>query len=136
LKETVPLLKMFPERRKFSIILSYLTKGSYNSIIMHNNSTHNDILISEDFKKLVSRRWIFSITLTFLMLAVYFGFILTVAYHKELLVTKISKGLTLGIPLGIGIILFAWILTGIYVSWANKIYDRHVKELKDKIIKK
>jgi uncharacterized membrane protein (DUF485 family) len=96
----------------------------------------NDLLNSNDFKKLVSTKWIVSILLTLLMLFVYFGFILTIAYQKELLATKISKGLTLGIPVGIGIIIFAWILTGVYVSWANRIYDRQVKELKNKIIKK
>jgi uncharacterized membrane protein (DUF485 family) len=95
----------------------------------------NDLLNSEEFKKLVSRKWIFSIILTFLMLTVYFGFILTIAYHKELLAAKINKGLTLGIPVGIGIIIFAWILTGIYVGWANKTYDKDVGELKNKILK-
>jgi uncharacterized membrane protein (DUF485 family) len=103
---------------------------------MSSNSDHNDILNSKDFKKLVSRRWAFSLALTFLMLTVYFGFILTVAYHKEILASEISKGLTAGIPAGIGIILFAWVLTGIYVSWANRIYDRDVEELKSKIHKK
>ena len=103
---------------------------------MNNNSNHNDILNSKGFKKLVSHRWAFSLALTFLMLTVYFGFILTVAYHKEILASQISKGLTVGIPVGIGIILFAWILTGIYVSWANKIYDRDVEEIKSKIHKK
>jgi uncharacterized membrane protein (DUF485 family) len=79
----------------------------------------NDLLNSEEFKKLVSRKWIFSIILTFLMLTVYFGFILTIAYHKELLAAKINKGLTLGI----------------HVGWANKTYDKDVKELKNKILK-
>lgn len=87
------------------------------------------------FKKLVKNRWIFSILMTLLIMFVYFGFILVIAFNKELLSIKISSKLTLGIPVGIGIILFAWILTGIYVSWANKYYDQAVEEIKKDFLK-
>jgi uncharacterized membrane protein (DUF485 family) len=67
------------------------------------------------------------------MLAVYFGFILTIAFNKEILASKINDGLTLGIPVGLGIIILAWLLTGVYVRWANNHYDKKVEELKKKL---
>jgi uncharacterized membrane protein (DUF485 family) len=91
------------------------------------------VLQSPDFKKLVSTRWSVSLVLTLIMLAVYIGFLLLVAFNKELLATKIAPDLTLAIPVGLGIILFAWILTGIYVYWANNTYDAAVQKLKDKV---
>ena len=63
------------------------------------------------------------------MLLVYFGFILVLAFNKALLAEKIGEHVTLGIPVGVGVILFAWILTGIYVRWANAYYDSEVKRI-------
>ena len=94
---------------------------------------HN-IIDSPEFKKLVSKRWSVSLTLTIIMLVVYIGFLLVVAFSKESLAVKISPNLTWAIPIGLGLILFAWILTGIYVFWANNNYDEAVKELKDKVL--
>ncbi|MBA9075483.1 MULTISPECIES: DUF485 domain-containing protein [Rufibacter] len=93
----------------------------------------HEILESSAFKKLVKQRWSVSLVLTFAMLLVYFGFLLVVAFNKELLAKKIGAYATLAIPVGLGIILFAWVLTGIYVFWANSKYDSSVEELKKKI---
>lgn len=95
--------------------------------------TPHEILESPDFKKLVKKRWSVSLVLTFTMLVVYFGFLLTVAFNKEVLATRIGEYTTLAIPIGLGIILFAWVLTGVYVFWANSDYDTSVQNLKDKI---
>lgn len=95
-----------------------------------------DILDSEKFKQLVKKRLKVSLSLTALMLVVYFGFILTIAFYKELLAIKIGDHITLGLPIGIGIILFAWILTGIYTRWANRDYDKSVRELRNEILEK
>ncbi|MDP3582651.1 MAG: DUF485 domain-containing protein [Ignavibacteria bacterium] len=95
-----------------------------------------EIVNSEKFKELVRKRLRFSITLTVIMLVVYFGFILVIAFNKELLAIKIGEYLTLGIPIGMGIILFAWILTGIYTRWANKTYDKSVRELRNQVLQK
>ncbi|HRI48412.1 MAG TPA: DUF485 domain-containing protein [Ignavibacteriaceae bacterium] len=103
-------------------------------------STHEskatEIVNSEKFKELVSKRLNFSLTLTVIMLLVYFGFILVIAFNKELLSIKIGEHLTIGIPIGMGIILFAWLLTGIYTQWANKVYDKSVRDLRNQILKK
>ena len=88
---------------------------------------------TEEFKKFVLKKWTVSLILASIMLIAYFGFILTVAFNKEILATKLSTGLTVGIPVGLGIIILAWVLTGIYVRWANNHYDKKVEELKKKL---
>jgi uncharacterized membrane protein (DUF485 family) len=64
------------------------------------------------------------------MLVIYFGFILLVAFAKPLLATKIGGGVTsLGILLGLGVIISAFILTGIYVYRANTYFDELTRNL-------
>lgn len=92
----------------------------------------HSILESDEFKTLVAKRWSVSLILTALMLAVYYGFILLLAFDKTYLAQKIGEHLTLGIPVGIGVILFAWIVTGIYVVWANGYYDSTVQQIKNR----
>jgi uncharacterized membrane protein (DUF485 family) len=94
---------------------------------------YEEILESSAFKNLVSKRWKISLLLTIIMLVSYFGYLLTIAFNKEILGKTIGKNLTLGIPVGLGLILLAWIMTGIYVYWANNHYDNIVTEIKNKI---
>ena len=63
------------------------------------------------------------------MMVIYFGFILLVAFDKPLLGTLIVPGLSLGMLLGVLVILAAWVLTWAYVRWANRHYDVSVREL-------
>jgi uncharacterized membrane protein (DUF485 family) len=86
-----------------------------------------------EFRRLVRQKRSISLLLTFLMLLVYFGFILLIAFDKSFLAKPFAKDLTIGLPAGIGILVFAWLLTGVYTAWANLIYDRKVDELKQKI---
>ena len=60
----------------------------------------------------------------------YFGFILLVAFNKPLLGRVIAPGLSLGILLGFAVIIAAWVLTWVYVRWANTHYDAHVRGLR------
>ena len=72
----------------------------------------------------------FAWTLTILMLVIYFGFILLVAFAKPLLAMKIGEGVTsLGILLGLGVIVSAFILTGIYIYRANGYFDELTRNL-------
>ena len=87
-----------------------------------------------EFKSLVFKKWRVSLLLTFIMLVIYFGFILLIAFDKPFLATLIGHNITIGLPIGLGILVVAWLLTGIYILWANKIYDKHVEELKNKIV--
>jgi uncharacterized membrane protein (DUF485 family) len=68
--------------------------------------------------------------LTAAMMALYFGFILLVAFDKTLLARVVVPGLSLGILLGGLVILAAWALVGIYVVWANRSYDRRIAALR------
>ncbi|WP_019905464.1 DUF485 domain-containing protein [Methylobacterium sp. 77] len=83
------------------------------------------------FKELVHERTRFGWTLTILMLLVYFGFIGLIAFDKSLLAVKIGGGTaSLGLVLGVAVIVFAFILTGIYVQRANGRFDDLTAALK------
>jgi len=76
------------------------------------------------YQELRARRSRFGWLLTIAMLIVYYGFILLVAFDKPLLATRIGQGVTtIGMPLGLGVIVFTIVITGIYVRRANKEYD-------------
>ncbi len=72
---------------------------------------------------LAIRRWRIAASLTAIMVTVYFGFILLVAYRPALLARQPQDGLSLGIMLGAMVIVAAWLLTFVYVRWANTWYD-------------
>ncbi|MDR3044600.1 MAG: DUF485 domain-containing protein [Desulfovibrio sp.] len=78
---------------------------------------------------MVRARWGVSLTLTALMLAIYFGFIMVLAFRRDLLQAPVGGGMTLGIPVGFGIIVIASALTGVYVWWANRSYDGAVRRI-------
>jgi uncharacterized membrane protein (DUF485 family) len=90
----------------------------------------HEIVNSPKFKRLVVKRWSVSFTLTFLLFVLYFGYILTVGYGKEWLSEKVGVYTNIGIVYGAAVIVGAWILTMIYVVWANTSYDKEVEELK------
>jgi uncharacterized membrane protein (DUF485 family) len=75
-------------------------------------------------------RWRIAISLTLVMLAVYVGFILLVAFDKPLLGRVLMPGLSLGMLLGVVVILVAWVLTWWYIRWANRHYDESVRGLR------
>ncbi len=88
-----------------------------------------------NYQELVSKRSSFSIKLTIAMLAVYFAFILTIAFKPALLGTPLSSDsvTTVGIPVGIAVIIFAFILTGIYTKRANSEFDDLNNKIKNAI---
>ena len=61
-------------------------------------------------------------------LAIYLGFILLVAFGRPLLSILLSPGLSLGILLGALTIVSCWILSIVYVLWANRGYDEAVAQ--------
>lgn len=75
------------------------------------------------FAELAAKRSKYSWTLAILMLAIYYGFILLVAFDKQFLAIKIGATVTLAFPIGLGVILAAIIITGLYVLRANNVYD-------------
>lgn len=94
---------------------------------------HHDKIDQDAFKGLVRKKWSVSLSMTALMLVIYFGFILLLAFNKSVLAEKIGEHMTLGIPVGLGVILSACVLTGLYVRWANTTYDRTVNDIIDKM---
>jgi len=94
----------------------------------------DQIKADPNFQKLVSERSKFGWRLTIAMLVVYFSFILTIAFNPSALATPLSADAvtTVGIPVGIAIIIFAFSLTGIYVRRANSEFDDLTQKIKDK----
>jgi uncharacterized membrane protein (DUF485 family) len=64
------------------------------------------------------------------MTGIYVVFILLIAYGKSFLGTLIAPGLSIGIALGVLVILAAWALILVYVRWANAHYDREVAAIR------
>jgi uncharacterized membrane protein (DUF485 family) len=81
-------------------------------------------------RALANQRWRVSLWLTGAMMFVYFGFILLVAFNKELMGKTLVPGLSIGILLGVLTIITAWVLIYVYVSWTNKHYDDQLEGLR------
>ena len=89
----------------------------------------NDPAAEEALAELAARRWRVALILTLAMLAIYFGFILLIAFAKPLMGQLLGAGLSLGILFGALVIVSAWVLTGIYIWWANTHYDPRIRQL-------
>lgn len=98
---------------------------------------YRSIMENPKFKELVRSRSNFAWTLSILMLIVYQAFILLVAYMPGFLATPLWQGsvATIGIPIGLGVIVFAFVVTGIYVARANTRYDEMTRELIQEVTK-
>ncbi|MEO4047699.1 DUF485 domain-containing protein [Pseudomonas sp. CAU 1711] len=96
-----------------------------------NDNVYKRIEQSPRFKELVAKRDRFAWILSAIMLGLYVAFILLIAFEPQVLGTRISDDspMTLGIPLGVGLILSAFVLTGIYVKRANGEFDRMNQEI-------
>jgi uncharacterized membrane protein (DUF485 family) len=94
----------------------------------------HELIEDPDFKDLSAQKNLISIILTILELVIYFGFIALIAFNKPFLAKKLSEGsaITIGIPIAVGTILGSWVLTGIYIQWANSKYDKLVSKVKNK----
>jgi len=77
-----------------------------------------------NYQKLRAKRNRLGWTLTWLMMFVYYGFIFLVAFDKSLVSRRLGDGvMTLGIPLGFGVIVFTVVITAYYVRRANSEFD-------------
>jgi uncharacterized membrane protein (DUF485 family) len=83
------------------------------------------------FQQLVKTRSAFAWKLAIAMLVVYYAFILTIAFSPTTLGASMGGIITVGIPVGVGIILFAFILTGVYVKRANTEFDALTQAIKE-----
>ncbi len=67
--------------------------------------------------------------LTAAMIVLYFGFIALIAFRPAVLARRVTDGLSLGILLGAAVIVVSWLLTWVYVRWANRHYDTALKAI-------
>jgi len=79
--------------------------------------------VRDKLERLARQRLKIAVVLTATMVVAYFGFILLVAYAKDVAGSLVGDDVSLGIVLGAAVIVLAPVLTAIYVRWANKHYD-------------
>ena len=88
------------------------------------------ILRDPKYQELKSKRSRFGWWLALAMMVVYYGFILLVAFNKPFLATRLGEGVTtIGMPIGLAVIVFTIVITGIYVRRANSEYDALTEQI-------
>ena len=96
--------------------------------------SHRDVLGSTEFRQLVARRWRVSLLLTAMLFVIYYGYIILIATNRQVLSHRLGTGTTTsGILLAAAVIVGAWLLTAVYVVWANRHYDPAVAELRGRV---
>ncbi|MCP3024369.1 DUF485 domain-containing protein [Cupriavidus basilensis] len=92
----------------------------------------NPLLADPAFQSLVRARRRFAWALTAIMLAVYFGYILTLAFRPALLGRQLTLGqpMSVGIPVGFGMFALTFLLVAVYVHRTNTVYDQRISEIK------
>ncbi len=85
------------------------------------------------FQRLVTTRGRFAWALAITVLAIFYGFVMLVAFRPNLLGRPVVEGsaLTVGILFGLFMFVFFWVLTAVYVRRANGEFDG----LTDEIVK-
>ncbi|GLI21247.1 uncharacterized membrane protein (DUF485 family) [Xanthobacter flavus] len=100
------------------------------------NSVAARIAADPNYKALKARRSSFGWILTLAMLIVYYGFILLIAFRKDVLAARIGDGvMTWGIPIGFGVIVFTILITALYVRRANGEFDALSEKIKQEALK-
>jgi uncharacterized membrane protein (DUF485 family) len=87
------------------------------------NTILNRIENDPNYAKLVSERKSFGWTLAIITLVMYYGYIAIVAFAPSMIAVRLAGSITVGIVLGVAIIIASIVLTGIYVMRANSEYD-------------
>src|SRR5215207_6612176 len=97
---------------------------------------NDNVINNPTFKELVRERSSFAWTLSIVMLVIYYGFILLVAFGKGFLATKIGGGVTsVGMVIAMLVIISAFVLTGIYTFRANSRFDDLAEQLRKDLLK-
>lgn len=95
------------------------------------NEVHKRIVGNAKFAELVSRRSSYAWMLSIVMLVIYYAFIVVVAFAPGLFGKPLFEGsvTSLGFPIGVGVILSAIVLTGLYVRRANTEFDELARKV-------
>jgi uncharacterized membrane protein (DUF485 family) len=87
------------------------------------------------YQELKAKRSRFGWWLTLAMMVVYYGFIVLVAFNKEFLSQRLGAGvMTVGIPVGFGVIVFTIAITAVYVRRANNEFDELTEAVKKAVL--
>ena len=88
------------------------------------------------YQELRAKRTCLGWWLTLAMMVVYYGFIMLVAFNKPFLATKLGAGvMTVGMPIGLGVIVFTVVITAIYVNRANSEFDSLAEQVNKAVLK-
>ncbi len=88
------------------------------------------------YQELKRKRSSFGWWLTLLMIVVYYGYIALIAWNKPFLAQPLGAGVTsLGVPIGMGVIIFTIVITGIYVRRANGEFDQLTRDILEDVAK-
>ena len=99
----------------------------------------NDALVKRikanpKYQELVSKRNAFSLKLSIFVLAMFYSFVLVIAFDKELLAIRLGEGvMTVAFPVGAAIIIISFITTLIYVRRANGEFEELTDSIKDDV---
>ena len=86
------------------------------------------------YQKLVKERTSLAWKLSATMLIVYCGYILLLAFYPEFFKTIVmGEHISIGFPVGVGIIIFAFLITGYYVKKANDDFDTLTEQIKKEV---
>jgi uncharacterized membrane protein (DUF485 family) len=95
------------------------------------------IRVNPKYLELKRKRNVFGWTLTLAMMVVYYGYIALIAFNKPFLSQPIGTGVTtIGVPIGMGVILFTVLITGYYVRRANSEFDALTRAILEEEVKK
>jgi uncharacterized membrane protein (DUF485 family) len=89
------------------------------------------------YLELKRKRNVFGWTLTLAMMVVYYGYIALIAFNKPFLSQPLGTGVTtIGVPIGMGVIVFTILITGYYVRRANSEFDALTRAILEEEVKK
>ena len=88
------------------------------------------------YQELRRKRNGFGWALTVAMLVVYYGYISLIAFNKPFLSQPMGSGVTtIGVPIGMGVIIFTILITGFYVRRANTEFDALTRAILEEEVK-
>ena len=88
------------------------------------------------FDKFVSFRNKFSIILSLVIIVCYYVFVSSIGFFPDILGYRLGpSSITLGIMVGISIIVLSIVSTGIYTLFANKYFDKEQGEIIEELEK-
>lgn len=85
-----------------------------------------------DPRSVAARRWKMALLLSALMIVIYFGFVLLIAFDKEAMGALMMPGLSVGIAMGVLVIVLTWAVTWFYVFWTRRNIDEAVTRMSTK----